>query len=132
MTSVQGAVAMVLDDVLLAEGYVVKPFPWAPDAAEPGKKYIAVYRTGVEPAPNARGARRHDLNIVVMVGQQDPAAADDALDVALERVLEVVETDEQLKGLVWTRAERGVVDDTYPAMTIETWCGSTTEYGEQP
>jgi hypothetical protein len=131
VTSVQKWAADTLDAALNLEpeeprGYIVKPYPWAPDNAEPGKTYVSVYRTATEPAPT-RGALRHELNVEVLSSHQDAAKADEALGEALSAVLDVIDTDPDFAGLTWTRAERGVIAETYPAMTIQTWCLSTDE-----
>lgn len=130
MTSIQAWAADVLDDAL-PDAYIIRGYWWAPDAAEPGKTFVSVYRTLVEPAPNAQGARRHELTIDVMTSISDPAKADAALDAALHEVLEVVDTDPDFTGLTWTRADRGVAgDQQYPAYAIAAWCVSTKETEE--
>lgn len=129
--SIQTDIADVLDAALNLEpdepaGYIVRGYWWRPDAPEPGKTYVSVYRTIVAPAGAAAGARRHDVEIVVMSSKSDPATADDDLDTALDAVLDVIDTDHQLKGLVWDQAQRGVIAETIPAYTISGWYGTGT------
>lgn len=131
MTSIQSAVADVLDAALNIEpdeprGYIVRPYPWAPNGAEPDKTYVSVYRTVTEPAANRQGARRHELHVAVMSSHQDPARADEALDVALDAVLDVLDTDDQLRGLAWSEARRTVIADTYPAFDVTSEVYTTT------
>jgi hypothetical protein len=130
--SVQQTIADVLAAALNEEppvpaGYIVRGYWWRPDAAEPGKTYVSVYRTTVAPSPAAAGARRHDVEIVVMSSKTDPATADDDLDAALDAVLDVIDDDAQLSGLVWDQAQRGVIAETYPAYTISGWVGTNRE-----
>lgn len=121
MTSIQKWLGDVFDDALPVS-YVVRPYPYVPDAPEPGRTYVSVYRTSTEPAENAQGARRHELDVVVLASHQDPARADEALADGLDAVLDVIDHDPDLSGLTWTSVERGVVTETFPAMTISTWC----------
>ncbi|SEF13793.1 hypothetical protein [Jiangella alba] len=123
MTSVQAAFADVID-AALDDSYVVQPYPWAPDGPETGKTYVSIYRTVVTPAPNRQGARLHDLSIAVLSSISDPARADEALSDALDDVLDVLDNDPQLRGLVWSEARRTVVAN-YPAYEITTQVATT-------
>lgn len=130
--SIQRDVAAVLDAVLNEEseepaGYIVRGYSWAPDGAEPEITYVSVIRTEIAPSSAAAGARRHDLQIVIMATKSAPGEADDAIDAALDAVLDVIDNDQQLRGLVWERAERGVIAETYPAYTISGWVGTNQE-----
>jgi hypothetical protein len=133
VTSVQKWAADVLDAALNGEpeqpkDYIVRGYDWAPDGAETGKTYVSVIRTLTEPAPNAQGARRHELTISVMTSLTDPERADEALDEAFRAVLGVIDTDPDFGGLTWLRADRTVNgNQQYPGMAITATCYTPKE-----
>lgn len=126
MSSIQKWLTDVLKDVL-TDGWDIRPYPFIPDGSEPGQRYVAVYRTLTEPAPNSQGSRQHTLNIVVMSGQQEPEAADEVLAASLDDVLDVIDTDPDLQGLIWTSCTRAVQAETYPSMTVEVTAYTKTD-----
>lgn len=87
--------------------YRIVGAPDVPEQIDPGYIAIRCWQTRVEPGP-AFGSVVQPLVLWVLTGRQEPGAADDVLDVALEEVLSVLHP---LEWVQWTGAERGVMDN---------------------
>lgn len=109
--SVRTEVAAAL---VLPNQYRVIPFQAGLDRIEVGKVVVILYRATVRPAPQHQ-AIVNELEAWVLIPKVKPGDADEALDDALDVVLAAIDT---APGLLWTDAERGVWDDTYPGYKI--------------
>lgn len=98
----------------LPAGWTVRGYPDTPDHLT--RPTVMVWTADLEPAPAVgRGRLVTNLDVWVLTPRQDPATADDLLDTHLVEVIGVLHN---LPWIDWTRAERGVLADTYHGYRI--------------
>lgn len=92
----------------------VTGYPTVPDAVT--RPTVMVWTADLEPATQVNRDRLIvTLTLWVLTGSTNPETADDDLDAALEAVLGVLHP---LPWVAWTRAERGVLADTFHGFQI--------------
>ena len=75
--------------------------------------------------------RQYDLSLIVAVPETDPTGpADDALDAALELVLDVLDTGVEAVAIRFNQATRATLDEAYPAYRVEVTIAA--QKGTQP
>lgn len=113
--STRADLAQLLTDQLGTDARVIG-YAKSVDNIARDQSVVMVYREQVVPSP-LESARVDTIAVWCAVPQTDPATADDALDALLDRVLSVIDSDD-LPALIWSDAERGTFDDTWPAYKI--------------
>lgn len=118
MTTVRAMVAADLERIL-PDNYRVIPYAKSVDRVEKGKPVLVLYRESVEQGATHSGLI-NQLTLWVLHPELAPGAVDDALDDSLDIVIAAIDESTLT---VWTRAERGTFDDTYPSfkVTLETY-----------
>ncbi|TDE91586.1 hypothetical protein EXU48_15685 [Occultella glacieicola] len=116
----------VADDlrVRLGKPYVVRGFLPTVDAVP--HPTVAVWQTRVVKAPLlGHNVLQFEITVQVIVGEEDMAAADRALDVAL---LDVLDALQRISLVDWTGADRVVREDAHHAYNIN--CQALAKIGE--
>lgn len=94
-----------------------KLYGYADEIDPPLHPVVMIRQSKVERSPAApSGIWQHTIAVFVMVPQTDPERAEDALDNALDTLIECIE-DLSFPGLTWTGAER-VTAGNLPAYEI--------------
>ena len=102
----------------LATAYAADPVRVvaAPDGTDPEPTYdlIVVGLDKVEPSAYAH-QRSYTLAVIYVCRLTTPGTADDALEAALEPLLDVLDA---YRFAEWTQAERGTYRDAFPCVTV--------------
>jgi len=122
-TSVRQAVADLLQPIIPA-GWDIRPHT-VKKVLTLSRPTVYVEYTTTEPAPEAPIGHLHDSVVVTMLSHlTDYAKAEDALDTDVRTILAALDAHDRL---VWTKAEKVEVADTYLGWAITLTFISETE-----
>ncbi|CAM3212662.1 hypothetical protein PSET11_03036 [Arthrobacter ulcerisalmonis] len=105
--------------------FLVHDYPVnAPENLARGKVWVNVYRETLTNAPQA-AALSESLRIVVITPMKDTAAAEEALELALDAVMRTLT---RTRNVNWTTAERATFNDSYIGYEISITVSTENAY----